>query len=76
MLQVFTVDEERALEHHLLKLSKMFYGLTKTQVRHLAFEFAKTKIYQCPVTGQITMLQVKIGFVDFERDQEIYLFVI
>ena len=42
-IQVFDSDEEKAIEHYILHVSKMFYGLTKLQVRQLAYKFAKTK---------------------------------
>ena len=47
-LQVFDSDEEKTLEHYILYVSKMFYGLTKLQVRQLAYKFAKTKKIPMP----------------------------
>ena len=47
-LQVFDSDEEKTLEHYILHVSKMFYGLTKLQVRQLAYKFAETKKIPMP----------------------------
>lgn len=38
--KVFSAAQEKALMKYLLKSSKMYYGLTTTGVRTLAFEFA------------------------------------
>ena len=47
-LQVFNSDKEKVLEHYILHVSKMFYGLTKLQVRQLAYKFAKIKKIPMP----------------------------
>lgn len=38
--QVFTEEEETLLQEYLIKASKIQYGLTRMQVRKLAYEFA------------------------------------
>ena len=47
-LQIFTLEEEKALKTHIIKMSKLFYGLDKWKVRKLAFEFAKLKKKKVP----------------------------
>lgn len=39
-LQIFTIKENKALEKYLLRCSFMYYGLTYTKVRKLAFDYA------------------------------------
>ncbi|KAJ4445218.1 hypothetical protein ANN_07019 [Periplaneta americana] len=42
---VFNRDQERELSQHIIKLAKLFYGVTPLQLRRIAFEFAsKNKI--------------------------------
>lgn len=41
LLQVFTKEEEDALEQHMLYLSDIYFGLTAKQARSLAYEYAK-----------------------------------
>ena len=69
--------KKRPLEHYILRVSKMFYGLTKLQVRQLAYEFSKTKKIPMPIkAGPRKKLQEKTGFVDFARDPKNYHFAI
>lgn len=42
------MEEEDALKGHIIKMSKLFYGLDKIKVRKLAFEFAKIKSKKIP----------------------------
>ena len=46
-LQVFDSDEKKASEHYVLHVLKMD-GLTKLQVRQLAYKFAETKKIPMP----------------------------
>lgn len=39
---VFTADEEKEIECHVLKLSKLYFGITQTELRRLAYDFAET----------------------------------
>lgn len=39
--QVFTTEQEKQLNEYIIKCSKMHHGLTLTQVRQLAYEYAK-----------------------------------
>lgn len=39
---VFTVQQEEDLAKHVINLSRLFYGLTSSSIRKLAFEFAQT----------------------------------
>lgn len=45
--QVFTNDEERMMKEYLLTSSKMNYGLTYKQARHLAYQYA-LELGKCP----------------------------
>lgn len=45
--QVFTTEEETALEGYLIKSTKMNYGLTYVQARELAYDYAKA-LGKCP----------------------------
>lgn len=38
---IFSEEQERELEEHIIKCSKVFYGLTIEMVRKIAFKFAK-----------------------------------
>lgn len=38
---VFTIDQENELEDYCLKLSRRYYGLTVTEFRELAYQFAE-----------------------------------
>lgn len=38
---VFAKEQEESLSQYLLNMSRMFHGLTKTQVKQLAFELAQ-----------------------------------
>ena len=60
-LQVFTTDEEGALQTYIVKVSKMFYGLTKLQTRELAFRYAEKKGIEMPVSWTKIKLLEKIG---------------
>ena len=40
---MFTDEEELALKEHIVKMSKLFYGLDKMKVKILAYEYAKKK---------------------------------
>ena len=42
-LQVFTSAEELALKDHLINCARMFYGITKTIAKQLAYEYAIKK---------------------------------
>ena len=37
----FSLEEERLIQSHVLKLSNQFYGLTALELRRIAFQFAK-----------------------------------
>ena len=37
---VFTPDQEKEIKEYVLLLSKLFYGITKTELRKLAYDFA------------------------------------
>lgn len=39
--QIFTEDEEEALVEYLVKCSNHYYGLSITELKELAYEFAK-----------------------------------
>lgn len=38
---IFTKEQEKELEEHILKCSRLFYGLTMEMVRKIAFKFAE-----------------------------------
>lgn len=44
-LKVFTSYQEQELEKHVVKLAKLFYGLSRTSLRKVAYEYAVTN--QC-----------------------------
>lgn len=46
--QVFTIEEETALNNYITRCSKMHYGLTIIQVRKLAYEYAKANNLHYP----------------------------
>ena len=50
--QVFTTDEEVALKDYLVKASEIQYGLTRLQVRELAYEFAFRNKKTFPTTWE------------------------
>ena len=37
---VFSIDQEREIEQHVLLLAKMYFGVTPIELRRIAFEFA------------------------------------
>ncbi|XP_031335996.1 uncharacterized protein LOC116165574 [Photinus pyralis] len=45
---VFTSEMEKRLSEYLIKCSKMFYGLTPTAVKRLAYEYAKKNSLKFP----------------------------
>lgn len=40
-ISVFTWEEEKALIEYLLECSKVYYGLSASELKSLAYEFAK-----------------------------------
>ena len=52
LFQVLTSQEEGSLKDHIVKMSKMFYGLDKVKVRKLAYEFAVKKTKKIPESWQ------------------------
>lgn len=47
---VFTKEQEENLSQYLLNMSRMFHGLTKTQVKQLAFELTQKKGLPAPTS--------------------------
>ena len=45
---MFTDKEELALKEHIVKMSKLFYGLGKIKVKTMAYEYAKKKNKKIP----------------------------
>ncbi|KAB0803149.1 hypothetical protein PPYR_00119 [Photinus pyralis] len=37
---IFSVDQEKSLTSHVIKMAKLFYGVSKTQLRKLAYSYA------------------------------------
>ena len=73
-LKVFNADEEKALEHHVIQASKMFFGFSKFQTRKLAYQFALSKGISMPDNWLENEVAGRTGFVDSVRDQEVCLF--
>ncbi|XP_058826901.1 uncharacterized protein LOC131686905 [Topomyia yanbarensis] len=49
---VFTADQENELIHHMHDLESRFYGITKDDIRQLAFELAERNGIQHPLNKQ------------------------
>ena len=52
LFQVFTSQEEGSLKDHIVKMTKMFYGLDKVKVRRLAYEFPAKENKKIPESWQ------------------------
>ncbi|EEC15327.1 conserved hypothetical protein, partial [Ixodes scapularis] len=71
---VFTTEAEVLLKEYLLKASKMHYGLTRMQVRSLAYEFATALKRKCPASWEQKKVAERDWFMGFmDRHPELSL---
>ncbi|XP_077529007.1 uncharacterized protein LOC144141305 [Haemaphysalis longicornis] len=71
---VFTTEDEVLLKEYLLKASKMHYGLTRMQVRSLAYEFATALNRKCPASWEQNKVAGRDWFMGFmDRHPELSL---
>lgn len=70
---VFTKDEELQLVNYLLQSSKMHYGLSRKEVRNLAFEYAKLNGKAYPATWEQHGQAGEKWYTDFMRRHEAVL---
>ncbi|XP_072145190.1 uncharacterized protein [Dermacentor andersoni] len=71
---VLTAENEVLLKEYLLKASKMHYGLTRMQVRLLAYQFATALSRKCPSSWEVNKLAGRDWFLAFmDRHPELSL---
>jgi hypothetical protein len=67
---VFTKEEEGALVQYLLQCSKMHYGLTRNEVKKLAFEYAKLNGKSYPDNWERDSQAGEQWYLDFMKRHE------
>lgn len=71
---IFTAEDGVLLKEYLLKASKMHYGLTRMQVRYLAYQYAKALNRKCPASWEANNLAGRDWFMGFmDRHPELSL---
>lgn len=68
--QVFSLDEEKLLLEYLITAAKWNYGLTVTEVRKLAYEYAKENSKKYPASWDHEKIAGRQWFRDFKKRYE------
>jgi hypothetical protein len=63
--RVFTSQQEKDLASYILVCSKMYYGLTSKDCRHLAYEMATVILISCPTTWKENQMAGIDWFMNF-----------
>jgi ferredoxin-thioredoxin reductase catalytic subunit len=63
--RVFTSEQEKDLASYILVCSKMYYGLTSKDCRHLANEMATVNLISCPTTWKENQMAGIDWFMNF-----------
>lgn len=72
--QVFCKEEDMCLRDYLLTASSMHYGLTKQDLKKLAYQFAKSNKKKYPASWDVNCQAGEQWLVDFrKRNQELSL---
>ncbi|XP_043234050.1 MFS-type transporter clz9-like [Amphibalanus amphitrite] len=66
--QVFTPAQEIRLKEHILKMEKMFFGLTPKDVRSLAFQYAEINKFPHGLKNGIAGMDWLQGFLSRHKD--------
>lgn len=59
IFQIFSREQERVLMDYILKCSQLYYGLSITELKKLAFQFARKIQAKYPATWDVNQMAGK-----------------
>lgn len=60
-IPVFSANKEKQLAEYVIHLSKLFYGISKQEIKKCAYEYAEKNNMPCPFKIKIQKLHGMIG---------------